>query len=472
MIKNHNKLKCSKAQTSKSSSYSNEELELSLEVEIDDEVKEIIKSPQRCASALLDVTIIRPEDVEQLYSIHKKTLKGKEVKKFINAMNLSKNDVKKMMENMLEASSGISAGDHKRNVGYDSQINKRNVNNRIRNLLLEDDLFSEDNISRKTTDKVNQIYTTPKTFHTLNSIFQCKNKKGSNDKPDVPCVCENCAIVGVVTDSQKKPFATESTYDPQEPRIRKESLKKRKVSYSLDEHHECQHYFRYLSAKIKSLEARLCAQEDKAVPKDYFKKIITKLMAHITKVTNPSQVNIAGPSKRSRDTRYREYSTDDHSYENFKQRIQTRAFVVSPNEMKTFNRPSSKKTTSSINDTQVWKWGEEVLRPGIDIKNKIVQLLDETMKNLRGPKPTSDKSAMKDMVNDISQNLYKTIHDIPEKEEACYRKRETLRKKSSKGGSSVDISYINPSHWDESQVSLIVGSENGSLITKPVEYCK
>lgn len=480
MIKNQNKLKCNRGQNSKSSPHSNEELELSLEVEIDDEVREIIRSPRRCASALLDVTIIRPEDVEKLYSIHKKTLKGTEVKKFINAMNFSKNDVKRIVENMIEANKGKSAGDYRRESDNTRELHtqKNELNGRIRNLLLEDDIFSDDISLTKNSVKVNQIYTTPKTFHELGSMFQCKNKsrKESNGKTEMPCTCENCAIVSVVTDSQKRPFATEATYDPRDSTAKRDSTKKRKVSYYSDEHTECQHYFRYLSAKIKTLEARIHAQEDRAVPKEYFKKIIAKLISNTSKTATPSQVNLTSSLKRTKDPQYKGYSTDDHSYENFKNKHHARAFVIQPNDTKTFTRPSSKKTSSSVNDTPLWKWGEEVLRPGIDIKNKIVQLLEETMKNLRWSKPSSAKSDMKDVVDEMSQNLYKTVHDIPEREEAAYRRKDSHRRRSSKGGSSVNVSYINPTQWDESQMSLILESEdeNGGNLTraKPVEYCE
>lgn len=475
MIKKHNKLKCNKEVNAKTSTRSNDELELSLEVEIDDEVKEIIKSPKKCASTLLDVTIIRPEDVDKFYTIHKKTLKGNEVKKFIKAMNLNKNDVKKVIDNMLEASKGKSAGDYDRNSHHPGNMRNTNeLNGNIKKLLLEDDMISDEFSVEKVVEKVNQIYTTPKTFQELNSIFQCKNRyrKDDNGKPNMPCVCENCAIVGVVTDSQKKTFGTEKTYDPLEQKYKRDFIKKRKVSYCAEDHNECQYYFKYLSAKIKSLEARLSAQEDKTVPKDYFRKIITKLVANISKLSSPSQTHLPSSSRRSR-----AYSTDDHSYENFRQK-HTKTYNVSSNDTKTFTRPSSKKTSSSVNDTPFWKWGEEVLRPGIDIKNKIGQLLEETIKNLKGSKPSSGKSDMKQIANQMPNNIYKTVHDIPEKEEAAHKRKEKefLRKRSIKGVSSVNVSYINPTQWDESQMSLIMESEDEnrdkSSQIKPVEYCK
>lgn len=480
MIKNQNKVKCNRGQNSKSPRRSNEELELSLEVEIDEEVRDIIGSPKRCASALLDVTIVKPEDVEKLYTVHKKTLKGNEVKKFINAMNLSKNDIKKIVESMFEGNKGKSSGDYKRDCENTTKgTQKHELDGRIKNLLLEADIYSDDLSSIKSPDKVNQIYTAPKTFQDLSAMFQCKNKykKETPEKSEFPCACEHCAIVGVVTDSQKKPFATEHIYDAQDLKNKRDFLKKKKVYYPTEDHIECQHYFKYLTAKIKTLETRLNAQEEKAVPKEYFKKVITKLVTNLTKITTPSQTNIpASPANKSRDPQYKGYSTDEHSYENFKQKYQTRAFVFSPNETKTSTRPSSKKTSSSVNDTPFWKWGEEVLRPGIDIKNKIVQLLEETVKNLRWSKPSNPKSNMKDVVDEISQNLYKTIHDIPEKEEAAYRKKDSHRKRTFKGGSSVNVSYINPTQWDESQMSLILESEdeNGenSASAKPVDYCK
>ncbi|VEN45899.1 unnamed protein product [Callosobruchus maculatus] len=59
---------------------------LCLEVEMDEEVKDIITSPEKCASTLLDVTVIKPK--EKTYTTQKRTMSGDEVRQFIAAMNV------------------------------------------------------------------------------------------------------------------------------------------------------------------------------------------------------------------------------------------------------------------------------------------------------------------------------------------------------------------------------------------------
>lgn len=62
-------------------------------------------------------------------------------------------------------------------------------------------------------------------------MFACQKNEADHDslKMDGPCLCQNCAIVGVLTDSQKKPFATEAMPHPieeEEARLRRAARKK------------------------------------------------------------------------------------------------------------------------------------------------------------------------------------------------------------------------------------------------------
>lgn len=65
-------------------------------------------------------------------------------------------------------------------------------------------------------------------------MFACQDKERVEHqvKMEQPCLCQNCAIVGILTDSQKKPFATEPMPNPQEDKDAKCRRPSRKKSVS------------------------------------------------------------------------------------------------------------------------------------------------------------------------------------------------------------------------------------------------
>lgn len=74
-------------------------LELSLEVELDEEVRNIIRNPEKCPSALLDVTVIKPKGLDQ-YTTNTQTLKTDQIKKLIGSMKLDSKDKRLLMDKL------------------------------------------------------------------------------------------------------------------------------------------------------------------------------------------------------------------------------------------------------------------------------------------------------------------------------------------------------------------------------------
>ncbi|KAJ8955001.1 hypothetical protein NQ318_000433 [Aromia moschata] len=263
-------------------------------------------------------------------------------------------------------------------------------------------------VSKADNDRVEQIYTTPRTYNDLKALFTCKNKNkyDQNEKPNKPCLCQNCAILGLLSDAQKRPFVTENSYDPREHTLPHKRLtsdkpkRKKSVNFKDESHTECEYYFRYLSSKIKTLEERLAIQEERSVTKEYFKKIITKLVNHISKLTGSGQPTHEGNHQKYKDykeprrSREKSFESSGHRYYVHPVLIDQKLHSNVPVEKDASPIKQNAATTSHMSSgipTQgahdsFWKWGEEILKPGIDLKNKIIDLLEETLQNLRRPK--------------------------------------------------------------------------------------
>nr|CAH7741491.1 unnamed protein product [Callosobruchus chinensis] len=591
-------------ETTKLSRSPKDDVGLCLEVEMDEEVKDIITSPEKCASTLLDVTVIKPK--EKTYTTQKRTMSGAEVRQFMAAMNVDPKQKQQHAEQRqyVDYSSGDginnpSAKDKKRRekkcdvsednkvyylddpeffeqikyllqreteasskgrkqcrvrelakiIGrlvaacpamrfgylytksleqekylalkhskgaYDSimQIRdhlKNDVEWRIRNLPCSNNLIRKDYASgsgwgahandischgfRSEEEKkhhinyVQQVYTTPKTFYDPNKAFPCENKyRLENDKPLSPCLCKNCAIVGIVTDSQKRPFATEDMIDPREynpirRREKEDPRQKRYVSFEGD-HLSCQLYFKQLSARIRELEARLAMQEEKAVPKYYFRRIISQLVTHINK-TVPNHV-------KAQSSTYRKYSPPepcrDCRDKRDKCNLPYHRYVVQPmiiEEPVTGDYPVRTEAEKDPNiipvihtsakdghpttqrSSSTWNWRDEILKPGIDLKNKIIALMEEKLNVLKWSKEKPKEDELKDFVDELSNNLYMTVNRLPaqKNEESKYKPTTSAPTGSTLKKEAVSFAYVNPkmSKWQEfqeSKISIILKNES------------
>ncbi|KAH1012267.1 uncharacterized protein LOC109543977 [Dendroctonus ponderosae] len=517
---------------SKIGSVPSRNLELSLEVELDDEVRSIIRNPDKCASALLDVTVIKPKGLED-YTSNTQTLRTEQVKKMIGSMQLNHGDKKLLMEKLFGMGNGEvdrKPAKPKRGASAKETRKKSCLSPKSKHLYKDSLVSLEQGDVRCVTDesnsavfsmykqkkpkkaaqeipnsKLQHIYTTPRTYENLRTMFACQKNEADHDslKMDAPCLCQNCAIVGVLTDSQKKPFATEAMPHPkdeEEARLRRAARKKSVSFKSLKElassphhHDQCEAIYKVLSTRISELEKRLMMQEQRAVPKDYFKKIITKLVTHLSKLTHYTT------EEKTLSQRDKDYLAQ-HS--RMKSGAKSSKFHVNPVLVgNSFKIPAEKeyepKPCSSSEPPRgpsevLWKWGEEVLLSGRDLKNKVVYLLEETLRNLRKgfEKPQSSHRCEEDIqsiVDELSKNLAETVRMSSARSRdarrsrskhhannLCKQRAEHDRKSAKPSmipryhnnkrlGPSINVAYINPqlTKWpEESSVSFKIDASD------------
>ncbi|KAG5883479.1 hypothetical protein JTB14_038353 [Gonioctena quinquepunctata] len=168
-------------------------------------------------------------------------------------------------------------------------------------------------------------------------------------------------------------------------------------------------------------------------------------------------------------------------YENYHQRYVVNTVLVddknTPPEKE--NPVSHKKpptTTGTTNANQLfWKWGEEILRPGIDLKNKIILLLEDTLDTLKKTKERTKEEEINHFVDEFSSNLYKTVHEVPERDMKAQSTREDTPKPRNFAGSEendrsrkkfhpsfgrkdepISVEYINSQilKWEDTQTTF------------------
>lgn len=340
-------------------------VDLDLEVEMDDGIHEILASPNKHKSTLLDVTILKQKNLDSVYQIDTTTLNGQQARDFITNMEFEKHYKKKLIDKILKKKlslNTINKIQHVKKSESKIQVHADETRTTVRTKDLSKHIQHFTAKKSGGGDRVEQVFTSPRTY---NDLFTCKNRRQfEDDKNELPCTCKNCALLGIVEDSQKRPMMeTTACHLNERPiRNRQKPSKSNENLHSEDVHVECKYYFKYLSSKIKYLEARLAKQEERAVPKDYFRKIITKLVGHIGKIANQGQQsdkNVqANETGRAFKTKHRHESNNGMS----------NRFTVHTalNEDHKASGP-------------FWKWGEEIVKPGVDLKNRIQNIVDEQL---------------------------------------------------------------------------------------------
>ncbi|XP_060526112.1 uncharacterized protein LOC132701876 [Cylas formicarius] len=381
------------------------DVELCLEVEIDDEVKELMESPEKCRSALLDVTVIKPVGLDR--TTERQTLKSDDVKKLIDSLNLAGDDKRDLLREIFGGSPKTKWSGARMDGGDTTAA------------------AAAATTSRRLPKRREQVYTTARTVDAMRSIFACKNKSVHDyetRKKDEPCLCKNCAVVGVLQDSQKRPFVTEPMPEPKSRASSRRPQRKKSVTFERADgpHLECRFLFERLSTRIGDLERKVRAQEERTVPKDYFRKIITKLVNHLTKLTSFATEGQARRKEEDR-TRYHVHP------------LLVEQQVRVPAEKEYEPRPCC-SSTEDPSSPGVWRWGGEILRPGIDLKNKIADLLEETFRGVR-------------------RGWEKSPQDVPDVSlKTCRRPVDAPRRRKA----SLDVAYVNPASdaWQESKISF------------------
>ncbi|XP_066146973.1 uncharacterized protein [Euwallacea fornicatus] len=408
------RLRCQKSHyTNVSKIDSGSSKNLDFEGEIDEEVRSTIRNPAECPSSL-NVTIIEPKGIGS-YSINTQTLKTEQVKRLIGTMRLDNSDKRVVMQKLFGES-----GSEKKNTEKGHREDRKSKRMHRTSLNQEVPQYS---CKEPPITKVQHIFTSLKTYKNIRTMFDCHNvgQEDQGSKMNQPCLCQNCAIVGVLTDSLKKPFATDSMpnlVEEQESKF-KRLLRKKSVGFkNLEEmlpgdnsHEEYETLFKLLSMRIDELEKRLLLQEKKTVSKDYFRKIITKLVNHFSKLT---QYTSARQSSQ-RDNEYRAPPSKPNSKYYVNPAPTRNPYKLSAEKECEPNHCSSSESSRGPSET-LWKWGEEVLVSGRDLKNRVVFLFEETLKYMKkgwekSPEITKRyEDDIQSILDELSKNLTKTVN--------------------------------------------------------------
>lgn len=211
---------------------------------------------------------------------------------------------------------------------------------------------------------------------------------------------------------------------------------------------------RELSCRLEALEKRVANQEQLTVPKDYFKRIINKLVNKQLKIS-PHDSSIVFKSigtqyypieklekelkikRANKATKYRNVQIQQNDRRNYVvnpvlfqseinnsaplkpaghevNNINSKLLRMKPlsaisdyflkkreSDKKSLNLSSSKTKSSPLEN--FYRWGEEIIKPGFDLKTKILSLLAEQVGSIKNAKFTSYKNINNDP--SISSNI-------------------------------------------------------------------
>lgn len=464
-----------------------EDVELCLEVQVDPASKKILSNPEKCKSTLLDVTVVKPKELEAFGTQRTNILRADEVRKLITSLEKQRRKKQKYLDQLkyddtiikvrrhndfydnhhrsrkpftkhkerISSTSPIDDLERKDFIGIAESVEPlfceirrslKNVETRITNMQDINLVISQTTIGATASEEYvfpkqknrnplpnaknlrNQsVYRVETGPQDLKSILLCQNKQNKflerGDKIEGKCLCENCGIVGLLMECQKHPMLSELSESPA-PSEHKQILtnpKKSKVTNYAHVKHDTSSdaaYISQLTKRVKVLEERLAMQEEKVVPKDYFKKIITKMVNNFSPKVLRSKSDISMPySERTSRRSAKHEKCPIHS-----SRAGKSQHTKSTETVNCFNaslhypsprrrRASNKNDKSTITDDDIyfggniWRWGEEILRPGIDLKNRIITLLNDILSKFTiTEKGSSETTKLTDSVKGENYN--------------------------------------------------------------------
>lgn len=331
----------------------------------------------------------------------------------------------------------------------------------------------EDGKELEVGDTSQQVYTTARTSN-IRKLLKCQNPKRHKENPKEPCFCQHCGMADVLLESQKR-LVTDDASDFSRPipekneDMKPRSLRSRKEISNKPERAHSNVNARIvndLCEKLKTLESAIQAQEEKFVTKEYLKIVVDKIISYVT----------ARPDRSMKTNRFnsvpvRKSIATQCSKTFIKKDIAT--LKITPLKRKQNDRIvgsaiSSPKNTiahcnltnTSISDKETvvsvktftgrdymsgggenakhntdvfWKWGDEVIKPGFDLKNKIAQLISE---RFSGPKPSKSSSSSKRIDTNAESSSEKTLYLCGSENQANTAAEERKSKDSINGGSN------------------------------------
>lgn len=295
----------------KNSSSRQRPIQLDIDVEINESLQQFLYSHNSTDTDLIDVTLIRetPSHPETTVSLEKPEVKrflemvsrNQDVRDFIHkARNRrSKTEQRRAFYKSCSPSTTDDESRPTECVSCDFEVDQKT-----------DSVYTD--LSDKTYENAYQfnrhekVYASPDMFSKMRSSLACQHSRkrsGDNQKPGTPCLCQHCGMIGVLIESQKRPYIPHPklpAMQQQQQRSHSEYRRGRKSftarpttrEYSSNRQIHQESYnatqpellpketlFEDLLSKLKSLEQRLLAQEEKAVGKDYFQYVIRKMLS-------------------------------------------------------------------------------------------------------------------------------------------------------------------------------------------------
>ncbi|XP_045465247.1 uncharacterized protein LOC123674447 [Harmonia axyridis] len=471
--------------------------QLCIDIEMNQSVQNLLASSDKCTSALLDVTIIKPMGADNQPVIETNIMKATQVRKLLTTLDREKRDkilIKELFEDKAPSEDTIIRI-HKHNprrkmqaasdLCYENTRERKFLKSQFHRPIKPKNMCSSapvearkqmfnhcyspgvlqvspmigencskipsdesftDNVERvedfKCGDhkKTQHVYAAPRTFKDLNSIITCQ----SMSKDDrTPCLCDHCGIASLLSETQKRPIITapvEHVSDLRRRMNRKEykeqskhEYRKRKsdAPYSCEDKTSFQAGLAHLYERVKILEERMDIQEERAVPKDYFKRIITKIISHFSPkdpYRNDFQIRDSDSSSYVVQPRYKNnYSVNTllvdkkASQKGMNDKSDKHEHLKKLLSNLTENMPEGTKTELAEN---FWQWGGEILKPGVDLKNKILSLLDMTKDIQKQEEPdnrpkTQESSRETKKLNNSSSN--RSLPDNKEFNSAAFK---------------------------------------------------
>ncbi|KAK9881080.1 hypothetical protein WA026_014424 [Henosepilachna vigintioctopunctata] len=467
-----------------------------IEIEMDDSVRNLLSSADKCSSALLDVTVIKQNEEKGKHVAETSTLKPAQVNNLLSKLEREKRDkhllnsffedkvsheetkVKICRHNRrgkMQAASDFCYGNIREkkclkthlhrpvktknktssSAPVDSLGRKQTYNHcyspgviQVSPMIGEcyprqvncdvpsEESYSDDGPldSFKCGDhkKTHHVYAaSPRTFKDLNSIITCQSMSKDDRSP---CLCDNCGIASLLSESQKRPIITAPVEHVSDLRRRmnkkeyressKHDQRKRRsdVPYACEDKSSYQAGLANLFERVKILEERMDIQEERAVPKDYFKRIITKIISHFA----PRVPTYKNEHFHIRDSDSGSYAVE----QKYKNNYSVNTLMIDKNKVyreheKTDNHEALKKLlnnmTENMSETKknefaenFRKWGGDILKPGVDLKKKMLSLLNMTDEPRKQTDKTVNRPKTEESAYSSKPKKTKSNHSLPD----------------------------------------------------------
>lgn len=207
-------------------------------------------------------------------------------------------------------------------------------------------------------DTLRQVFAAARTSN-VRKLLKCQNPHRHKEDPKQPCFCQHCGMVDVLMESQKRLY-TDEFCDENDNLSRKRSSVKLSKSRNLHD----------LRERVKRMETTLREYQEKCVTKDYLKLVVDKLISYIAPKSERTPTKKDTSTQcRSKSSRYKDSATlKTETIKQFRRNDQIVGNVAVVQE-----------TDKAKTDEVCWKWGEETIKPGLDLKHKILQLLSDTV---------------------------------------------------------------------------------------------